>query len=312
MILTTPQGDELHQVGPGLEALRPGELAVLACVRNESLRLPCFLDYYRGLGVSRFIVVDNGSSDGTTALLQSQTDVDLFRTEASYAASHYGVHWLNRLLAEFGCGHWVLVVDADELLVYPDCETTPLPRFVDALDASGADGLLTFLLDMYPAGPLQDARYEPGGSLLAACPYFDADSYSCGAEGLRARLPERGGPRRRLFWPPGHTYRGQPPFLQKMPLVKWRAELRYLASTHLIDGLHLASATGALLHFKFLADFAESSRIEVARGQHWDNAAQYEAYAEALAATPRLSAMYEGSVQYRGSRQLVELGLMME
>lgn len=312
MRVTTVDGDELDRLGPAPAPLLSGEVAVFACVRNESLRLPYFLRYYRGLGVTRFIVVDNDSSDGTTALLQSQADVDLFHTARSYAGSHCGVGWLNGLLREFGCDHWVLVVDADELLVYPGCETVPLPAFVKTLEASRADGLLTFLLDMYPDGPIQGTRYEPGAPLPAACPYFDVDSYTLGAEGLRARLPERGGPRRRLFWQSGRDDRGHPPFLQKVPLVKWREDLRYLASTHLIDGLHLASTTGVLLHFKFLGDFAERSRIEVERGQHWDNAAQYQAYAATLSATPGLSAMYPGSTPYRGSRQLVELGLMFE
>jgi hypothetical protein len=203
VIVTRPPGDRLHRLGPERAPLQPGEIPAFACVRDESLRLPHLLDYYRGLGVTRFIVVDNDSSDGTTALLLSQPDVEVFHAAASYAGSHYGVHWLNGLLGQFGCGHWVLVVDADELLVYPDCETVSLPRFASRLEASGADGLLTFLLDMYPDGPIQEARYDPGTPFLAASPYFDVDSYTFGSEGPRARLPERGGPRRRLFWHPG-------------------------------------------------------------------------------------------------------------
>jgi hypothetical protein len=312
MIVTTPQGDQLRRLGSGQTTIEAGEILAFACVRNESLRLPYFLDYYRGLGVARFIVVDNDSSDGTTSLLRTQPDVEVFHTATSYAASHYGVHWLNALLQAFGCGHWVLVVDADELLVYPDSESVRLPRFVETLSAAGADGLLTFLLDMYPGGPIQQTHYAPGDPILAASPYFDVDSYSFGSEGLRARIPERGGPRRRLFWQPGRTYRGQPPYLQKIPLVRWQEGRQYLASTHLIDGLCLSSVTGVLLHFKFLADFGDRSRMEVARGEHWDTAAQYEAYAEALSANPHLSAMYEGSVRYLGSRQLIELGLMRE
>jgi len=310
MIVTTVSGD-LRSVGRDPVAARAGEILAFACVRNESLRLPYFLAYHRGLGVSRFIVIDNDSTDGTAALLQAQPDVDVFHTAGSYAGSHYGVHWLNGLLRVFGCGHWVLVVDADELLVYPDSESVPLPQFVGMLDRAGADGLITFLLDMYPGGPIQDACYTPGEPFLAASPYFDVSSYTPGSEGLRGRLPERGGPRRRLFWPAGQERRGKPPYLQKIPLVKWREGLHYLASTHLIDGLTLSSTTGVLLHFKFLADFARRSRLEVERGEHWDRAAQYEAYAEALAVNPGLSAMYEGSARYRGSRQLIELGLMM-
>ena len=73
----------------------------------------------------------------------------------------------------------------------------------------------------------------------------------------------------------------------------------------------LAATTGVLLHFKLFDDFAARCEVEVARAEHWDGAAQYEAYANRLAADPNLSAMYDGSVRYRGSRQLVELGLML-
>jgi hypothetical protein len=312
VIITTPQGDELRRLGPERTTIGPGEILLFACVRNEAVRLPYFLHYYRGLAVTRFIVVDNDSSDGTTAFLLAQADVDVYHTAAPYAGSHYGVHWLNSLLRAFGSDHWVVVVDADELLVYPRCETVPLPSFVRALDASGADALLTFLLDMYPDGAIDETAYRPGMPFLGASPYFDRDSYTCGSEGLRARLPERGGPRRRLFWPPGRERRGTPPYLQKIPLVRWRDDLHYLASTHLIDGLQLASTTGVLLHFKFLADFAHRSRSEVERGQHWDHAAQYEAYVDVLSADPRLSALYEGSVRYVDSRQLIDLGLMLD
>lgn len=312
MMVTTPQGHELTRLRQNVPAIRAGEILLFACVRDEVLRLPYFLDYYRALGVSRFIVVDNDSSDGTGSLLLSQPDVDLFHTANAYSGSHYGVHWLNGLLRVFGRGHWVLVVDADELLVYPDCESVSLPQFANRLEASGSDALLTFLLDMYSAGPIREARYAPGDPFLATCPYFDLDSYTPGSEGIRARIPERGGPRRRLFWPPGREHRGKPPVLAKIPLVKWKDGLEYLASTHRIEGLNLSSTTGALLHFKFFADFVQRSSTEVERREHWDAAAQYEVYAEALAANPDLSASYEGSVRYRDSRQLIRLGLMME
>ena len=34
---------------------------------NEALRFPHFLEHYRALGVSHFIVVDNNSTDGSIA-----------------------------------------------------------------------------------------------------------------------------------------------------------------------------------------------------------------------------------------------------
>ena len=54
---------------------RDTEFAVT--VRNEIVRLPYFLDYYRRLGAGHFLVVDNGSDDGTHEYLADQPDVSV-------------------------------------------------------------------------------------------------------------------------------------------------------------------------------------------------------------------------------------------
>lgn len=312
MILTTRQGDRLFRIDRNDVLIREDEVMLFSCVRNEAIRLPYFLAYYRDLGVSRFIFIDNDSTDGTDALLLAHADVHVFRTPRSYAGSHYGVDWLNCLLEHFGCDRWVLVMDADELLVYPDSEFVRLPALVRQLERDGFDGLLTFLLDMYSDGPIRDARYTPGAPFVGTCPFFDSNSYTFGAEGLRATIPARGGARQRVFWKPGCEHRGKPPFLQKIPFLKWAHGRAFRASTHLIQGIRLAPTTGVLLHFKLFADFVRTTMIEAARGEHWDGAAQYAVYAEALAADPGLNPMYDGSVRFRGSRQLIDMGLIRE
>ncbi|MEM9776934.1 MAG: glycosyltransferase family 2 protein, partial [Chloroflexota bacterium] len=44
---------------------------IICClvVRNEGLRIPYFLTYYRQLGIKHFFVVDNGSDDGSVEYL---------------------------------------------------------------------------------------------------------------------------------------------------------------------------------------------------------------------------------------------------
>jgi hypothetical protein len=77
----------------------PGEIRAFLTVRNEALRLPSTRRHHRALGVDRFFVVDNGSTDGTLDLLANETDVHVFATADSYAGSHWGVHWMNAMLA---------------------------------------------------------------------------------------------------------------------------------------------------------------------------------------------------------------------
>jgi hypothetical protein len=317
-------------------ATTPGILAFARC-RNERLRLPAFLSYYRALGVDRFFVVDNASSDGTTEYLFEQPDVDLFRTSNRYSESRCGMDWLNALLTEFGADRWCLTVDIDELLVYPGSELTPLPALTTFLDRSGFEAIRCLLLDMYPGGPLWTCAYKEGDDLLAAAPYFDVGPYERVPVDLCPGVLIRGGMRERVFYPTFRTrgagariYEGvrgrvarrlprlhdirwlrptQPPVLTKVPLVRWNKQTKYL-SAHWVSPKVVAPVTGALLHFKFLADSCERVGDEVARGEHYDGASEYRRYTEALEANPDRTFMYDGSTRFEGTKQLVRLGLM--
>jgi len=74
----------------------------------------------------------------------------------------------------------------------------------------------------------------------------------------------------------------------------------------------VAPETGALLHFKFLNDFHARALEEVARDEHYDGATEYRRYAERLSQHPDMTFMYEGSVRFEGTSQLVRLGLMQD
>ena len=287
-------------------ALSPSEILLFCCIRNELLRLPFFLDYYRNLGVARFFFVDNASSDETRAFLLQQGDVHLFFTKESYASSRCGVDWLNKLLSAYGANHWTLTVDADELLVFPGCEDYGLALLIDFLDELNCHALSTFLLDMYSDLPIKRTVYRSGFPFHETCPYFDADTYH---ERDDHNLPVRGGPRHRLFWQGRHRKKPSP-VLKKIPLVKWRKQLAYQASTHILSNVTLAPVTGVLQHYKFFSDFFDLAKDEVGRKEHWDNAAQYDSYWDVLRTTPDLNAHFTGSVQYVDSMQLVSLGLI--
>ena len=87
------RGRELAAVSDRTAALRPSDIVLLATERNERVRLPFFLRYYRDLGVDHFLIVDNGSDDGSREYLAAQPDVSLWHTQAGYKAAHFGVDW---------------------------------------------------------------------------------------------------------------------------------------------------------------------------------------------------------------------------
>jgi glycosyltransferase involved in cell wall biosynthesis len=284
-------------------------IMIVGCIRNEALRLPDFLAHHRRLGVGIFLLIDNGSEDDSVAYLLSQPDVCLFHTDDSYSQSNCGVDWLNELLAEYGVGRWVLILDADELFVYPDFEHQRLGGLIAWLDARNADAVVAPMLDMYPEGPVLALNYKPGQSLIAACPLFDGVGYLHGKNDKGPSVINRGGPRHRLFWDQkNHEF--QSPFLKKIPFVRWQSHFALTASTHILQEARPASLTGLLLHFKFLQNFAHIVQKEAERAEHFMGARQYRAYAEVITSEPELRLDWQGSVRYRDSRQLVDLGFM--
>ena len=286
----------------------PGEIRAFLTVRNEALRLPSTLRHCRELGVHRFFVVDNGSTDGTLDLLAGEADVHVFAIADSYAGSHWGVNWMNTMLDAFGDGHWTLTIDADEQFIYPHYEERKLPAFCRYLDDAKAQAVFCLLLDMYADRPVAETVHDPKAALLDTCRYFDVGEYRAVATPHCPYYEIYGGPRARVFQALGAPHHA--PTVSKVPLVRWRKGVRFLQSTHLLSAVTTAQVMGALLHFKFLSDFHDRVETEVARGEHFDGAREYRAYRDLMRKDGTVNLMAAKSARYEDSGQLVRLGLM--
>lgn len=299
--------DRTDQIGPS-------DILCFVTLRNELLRLPFFLDHYRALGVRHFLIVDNGSDDGTVAYLLDQPDVSLWHTDDSYKLSRFGMDWLTWLQMKFGAGHWCLTVDADETLIYPDWQDRRLPALTEWLAARQQRSFGAIMLDMYPKGPLSEQPYASGQDPAQALPWFDAESYR------RTRNPKfqnewiQGGVRDRVFF---QDRPERAPTLNKVPLVHWKRGYAYVTSTHhmlpaklnhvfdsQVDGL----PSGVLLHSKFLNTIGAKSVEEQSRRQHFENSDLYQDYYQSL--IDDVDLWYDGSTRYEGWEQLVDCGLM--
>lgn len=339
----TPLPDGLAPIGT-VPAPRAGDIIALLVTRDEALRLPSTLRHLRTLGVDRAIVVDNRSSDATRAIAAAHDWVHLYDAPGNFATSSFGVDWTNALLDRFACGHWVLVADADEALVFPGSGPGRLRTLCAHLDRIGSEALPTFMLDCFPEVALRDLDFASGDDLVTAAPWFEPPSlrresaeqfpYRCEYGGLRERLffPETD-PRRlarqlhqRLYnvgWrlPP---LRGmawfqklapqRSPNLTKVPLLRWREGARLISVTHQLAPMRLAAEqpSGVLLHFKFLQDFHARATDAVARGAHFDGSREYRRYLAALDADPAFRLQSPRSLRYAGPEQLVALGLMRD
>ena len=294
--------------------LRTDPILLFSTMRNERVRLPFFLDYYRKLGVDHFLIIDNGSDDGSRAYLEAQPDISLWSAGAGYRQSRFGMDWLMHLLRRHGTGNWCLTVDVDEFLVYPFCETRPLRALTDWLDGAGVRAFSSMLLDMYPKGAMHGHPYREGQNPFEIAQYFDSGNYSIRRNWPYQNLWIQGGPRARLF------FADQPkraPAMNKIPLVKWDRSYAYVSSTHMMlpRGLNLAyeaaggeKPSGCLLHAKFLDTFALKAEEELQRGQHYAESHEYRAYREGVEKERDLWCNW--SEKYINWRQLETLGLM--
>ena len=306
--------NELKPVVNRMGGVRLEPMLLFTCLRNEKVRLPYFLRYYRDLGIDHFLIVDNDSDDGSREYLARQPDVSLWTTRASYRRARFGMDWLTHLLRHHGHGNWCLTVDVDEFLIYPFCETRPLRALTDWLDASQIRTFSSMLLDMYPKGPVQDQPYREGQNPFEIAQWFDSGNYTIARNWAFGNLWVQGGPRTRSFFADDPK---RAPALNKVPLVKWHRSYAYVSSTHMLlpRGLNLVfdewggeKASGCLLHAKFLDTFALKAEEEMARGEHYADSREYRAYQQQLKEQPDLWCKW--SEKYINWRQLEILGLM--
>ncbi len=316
-------------------------VVLIAKVRDEALRLPYFLGYYRRLGVRQFIFIANASRDSSIPLLLAEPDCIVYSTEASFAAANSGIAWINAVADAWARDRWVLLVDPDELLVWPDPRITTLPELADRLAWHGHQGLFTTMVDLYALSPLRTVTYRPGEPFLDHADYFDGDYIWRDRPGiplLAPAWPPRepvGGPRIRLCYPEAlllaarrqrqhiaiaHALRraglpvaipkySAPPLQFKVPLVHWRSGARFL-NCHRTQPIALPAMTGALLHFKFFQDFSARVEAAIGHGQYYNGSAEYHHYARLLAANPNLSLAYAGSRRYSSPDDLLAAGIV--
>ncbi|KAA0019003.1 glycosyltransferase family 2 protein [Salinicola corii] len=294
------------------KTIKKNDILLFVTMKNEVHRLEYFFEYYRGLGVNHFFVVDNGSDDGTSEFLAAQQDVTSFYTEGGYKDSNFGMHWLNYLLFKYGCGHWCFTCDPDEFFIYPHMEHRSLRDLTSHLESINQDSFFTVMLDMYSDKPVAESYYQAGTDPLDTCPYFDGSGYSKQYNTNHRNLFVQGGVRRRIFAKeePGHA-----PALNKVPLVKWKWNYVYISSMHMMLPRRLNRCidermlTGALLHFKFIGQLDNKVRQEMVAKQHYNDSAEYKQYGAVI---EKKDVLYNEnvSVKYSGWQDLARRGLI--
>jgi glycosyltransferase involved in cell wall biosynthesis len=288
--------------------LERGSIVAATVVRNERSLVSSFLAHYRSLGVSRFLIVDNGSSDGTLDIIKAAPDVDLWTTSASYAAANQGRLWIDGLLWSRARRRWILQVDADEFLVFVGMYKGGLRRLIGQLEWRRQRRLFAPMLDVYSDQPIRDTTIEMVGDPLSICNWFDGDAES-------TETNERGkwvvgGARRRLFFADEPE---RAPLLSKYPLVYYDKHTTFVdVHTPSPYRRNFLKPYGRLLHIKLHSGFDSGARRAVAEKQHWENSIEYRRYLEVLSASPQLKAHFPKSRRYDGPESVIAAGFMRD
>jgi glycosyltransferase involved in cell wall biosynthesis len=119
-------------------AKKPPKLAIVTCIKNEGEDLVEWLCFHRLIGVSRFVIYDNLSTDATLRILDAVPfrDEIVVHSVADESAQKYAFRdaierYRNSL-------DWVAFLDADEFIV-PLGETSLLDKLAE-FQAKGIDG----------------------------------------------------------------------------------------------------------------------------------------------------------------------------
>ncbi|MGO4893896.1 glycosyltransferase family 2 protein [Flavobacterium sp. W21_SRS_FM6] len=263
------------------------EIRLFSIMKNECLRLPYFLQYYRALGVENFFILDNDSNDGTREYLLTQPDVNLFFTNESYIKQ---LNWRLFLLNKYGQGHWCVTVDADDIYVYAHYEQKNLRDVIGYLEQNNYNAMKALWVDIYSNKPISQTNYKIGTDFFDTCHYFDAN---CISES----------PNTRVF--------GWRTEFDKTPLIKYQKGMYIDKGFHRVNGkVNYAKTTSVVFHFNFFSDFIKKTTREATRDVYFNGGAKYKKYKEVLDIKSDLTLYYQNSIAYKNSQQLIELGII--
>ncbi|HEV8035168.1 glycosyltransferase family 2 protein [Yoonia sp.] len=332
------QFDDLTVVSGDIDL--PHTFTLTGIVHNEMHFLPAFLPHYRGLGVDRFIFIDDQSDDGTRDYLAAQADVvvlhsgwrfgDSVSTDGDGRSDLMGTKimtiWRNLLLRKFCIDVWSLHLDADEFLDLPEGMT--LQDLAAQLGTNAERAVWSVMLDMYPATAREllsmrgdamvdfDQKWFFDGKCHLRLRKHKGPSVKYG--GVRARLMQAHGVNTKANWFDRRIAAriGLPPKrynnIRKPAFLRW-AEGEWLSSPHSVG---LQASTKYLLplrHYKFNGAIAQRIQWAIETGSYASGSSEYVALEKLLTQMQqqdesflcRNSVLYTGFEDFRRSGNAV-------
>lgn len=265
---------------------------LISVVKDELEMLPMFFLHYRKIGIRKFVIIDNMSSDGTLEYLKKQTDADVFTVNQKFS-EFVKEGWINRILALYGYNRWYLVVDADELLVWPHMEKEPLEEMLKQFQKRKQRRPMAIMLDMYSRNFLYQKNIQ---DVCCEFCYCDKNTYYWLDNPVVDILS--GGPRERTL--------NCKVWLNKTPLFYLRPMDLFCCAHYMYpyEKLDDARCFIALLHYKFAYEKSfKKMRDYIKNGVDTNRVDESLNYTKSR----KLSFYYDESICLDGTEKLCEI-----
>lgn len=286
-----------HRSGPRTPG-PPDAPVVLCLVRNGMPWVRSFLAHHRALGFRHFVILDNGSTDGTLDSLAAEPDVTLLTSRAPYSAYE---NTMKRYLADrYGRDRWCLFVDIDEQFDFPHSDRIGLADFIAYLETRRFDAVITQMLDMFSDQPLSACRIDDRDRLTDMFPFYELAHIRKTEYGFAETAPIRmhwGGIRKAVF--------GTDNGLTKVSFFRNVKGLRPFIQWHHIGAGRIADLSAVLFHYPFVDSFADKVSDAVLTGRYgYKTSDEYSAY-ERMTARADFRMMSDAAVRFTGTADLV-------
>lgn len=265
---------------------------VVVVEKNELERMKLFFSHYRKLGVHQFVVLDNGSTDGTLEYLISQPGAKVYQTKKKFV-TYKKEAWINRLITTTGYDRWYIVVDADELLDYIGSENHSLDTLIRRAESLGYKRIWGYMLGMYTKESLfsVDCYYL---DIPKKIKYFDKDSYYLD----NSKNGLYGGPRKRAF--------GVMSMQSKETIFYYDKNTIYANCHQLYPFVDLAEIPCwfVLRHYKYLSTDKKEYQDRVRNKNFYKDSIEYSIIMNRLNEMDEFSFFYDDSEEYIDSNSL--------
>lgn len=304
-----------HLHGPKNLTTAPGDVIVMAQVRDGVYYLDEFFAHYRRLGIRHFVFFDNGSTDDTINRIKAEPGTIIDRSTLPLGL--YEGHMRKHVAQTYAKDRWCLYADMDEIFDFEASEKIGIAGLVQYLNAEGYTGLVAQMLEMFPDTPIREAAGLSFEQALHAFAHYDISAvkrfaYHDPALPFSALLArnEISSQKTEFFWGGvrGKVF-GETCCLTKHPLVFNGAGVEAGTHPHFSTGVRCADITGVVKHYKFANDTLarDAANLKRAGFEHGEDISRLRFFSE----NPDFSLFSQDASRWDGVSKLIDADFLL-